>query len=214
LIEINLLTSGAEKRRNAPARSRSLSMPKLSLGSEPTIPVLAALAVLVLLGSGFSWWRLGAQHANLTSTIEREARDSVAFASTIELVQMLRSREDTIRQRIGVIRSVDEGRYVWAHLLDEISRAVPAYTWLNALSSQQDDASSPTVTLQGNAGSTQALTRFMKNLEASPFIRNVTLVTSEQASEAGRSFQKFTLEARYEHPDQAILEMVPVIITD
>jgi Tfp pilus assembly protein PilN len=212
LIEINLLTSGEKKRRPA-ATKRSISVPRISLGSEPSITVLGVLAVLVLVGSGFFWMRLGSQKAELTSTIAKEVQDSIAFASTIELVETLRAREDTIRQRIGIIRSVDEGRYVWAHILDEISRAVPAYTWLNGVSSaHQEDA--PSFTLQGNAGSTQALTRFMKNLEASPFIRDVTLVTSEQSSEAGRSFQKFTLEARYKRPDPAILEMVPVIITD
>ena len=30
----------------------------------------------------------------------------------------------------ATIRSVDSDRYVWPHLLDEVTRALPPYTWL------------------------------------------------------------------------------------
>jgi len=65
--------------------------------------------------------------------------------------------------------------------------------------------------VEGNAATTQALTRFMKNLEASPFIRDVALVTSEQTQTQGRTYLKFTLEARWEQPDSTLIETVPVV---
>jgi Tfp pilus assembly protein PilN len=69
----------------------------------------------------------------------------------------------------------------------------------------------PVFTLEGNAGSTEALTRFMKNLEASPMIREVSLVTSERDDVQGRTVLKFTLEARWEEPDSAFVETVPLL---
>jgi Tfp pilus assembly protein PilN len=116
-----------------------------------------------------------------------------------------------------VIREVDQRRYVWPHLLDEISAAVPDFTWLSEIASAEaadTTAGALSFTLQGSAGSTQALTRFMKNLEASPFIRAVTLVTSEQAEEAGRALHRFTLEARYESPDSTAIVTVPIITVE
>jgi hypothetical protein len=65
--------------------------------------------------------------------------------------------------------------------------------------------------VEGSAGTTQALTRFMKNLEASPMIQGVALVTSEQQEVEGRTFLRFTLEARWEQPDSAFVETVPVV---
>jgi Tfp pilus assembly protein PilN len=65
--------------------------------------------------------------------------------------------------------------------------------------------------VEGNAATTQALTRFMKNLEASAFIRDVALVTSEKAENQGRAYLKFTLEARWEQPDSTLVETVPVV---
>jgi len=69
----------------------------------------------------------------------------------------------------------------------------------------------PGFNLEGNAATTQSLTRFMKNLEASPFIRDVALVTSEQTQTQGRTYLKFTLEAAWEQPDSTLIETIPVV---
>lgn len=185
--------------------------------------------VLVLLLVGFGFWRVTAHASDLEARVAQEAADSSRFATTIELVNALRARQDTIQQKIDVIRSVDRRRYVWPHLMDEVSRAVPQYTWLTSISASEPAAPpapadstaaaapapvGPRFTIEGNAGSTQALTRFMKNLEASPFIREVTLVTSEQTVVENRTIHRFSLEATYETPDSGMIETVPIIVTD
>ena len=73
------------------------------------------------------------------------------------------------------------------------------------------ESAGPVFNLEGNAGSTEALTRFMKNLEASPMIREVTLVTSQREEVLGRTVHRFTLEARWEEPDSGFIETVPLI---
>ena len=73
--------------------------------------------------------------------------------------------------------------------------------------------SGPTFNVEGHAGATEALTRFMKNLEASPMIRDVSLVTSQQEQVQGRTVLKFTLEARWEEPDPGFVETVPLLTT-
>ena len=217
MIEINL-APGAEAGRSTMGRRASLSLPKLSsVGADSRSVLMGAGGLLLLLLIGFLVWRSGRHRDELRAQIEAEATDSTRFATTIELVQALRARQDTIQQKIGVIREVDQRRYVWPHLLDEISAAVPPFAWLTEISSTEArDTTNPglTFTMQGSAGSTQALTRFMKNLEESPFVREVTLVTSEQAEESGRSVHRFTLEARYETPDETAIETVPIVIVD
>ena len=211
-------------------------MPKLS--GDPRLAALGAAALIFLLWAGYSFWSTGSKRTELTAQVERETADSVRLARTISLMQQLQSRRDTIERKIDVIRSVDGQRYTWPHLLDEISRSVPPYTWLAKLTTTEDEEEAapaaapapaggdsaaaaapapppvpvgPAFTIEGNTGSTQALTRLMKNLEASPMIHQVALVTSEQASQQGRTFLKFTLEARYETPDSALIETVPVL---
>lgn len=218
-----------------------------AIGGDPRIAGAGALALLAILLIGVAFWRLGVKEEELAARVAREAADSTRFATTINLINTLQARQDTIEQKIGVIREVDQRRFVWPHLLDEISSATPEYTWLAQISSIEAPAPAapaaarpqarsragrgrgaaaadtaapppapvrpvgPTFTLQGNAGSTQALTRFMKNLEASAFIRDVTLVTSEQVVEAGRTLHRFTLEAKYELPDSSAIQTIPIV---
>lgn len=191
---------------------------------------LAALGIVVLLWVAYSFWRTGERQDELADQIAQEVADSTRFASTIGLLDAVRARQDTIQQKIGVIRSVDTRRYEWPHILDEVSRAMPSFTWLSKVAASDpapaapvapgDSAAAgpppvpegPAFTIEGNTGSTQALTAFMKRLEESPFIRDVGLVTSEQVTEEGRTFQKFTLEARYETPDPAFVQAIPVLL--
>jgi Tfp pilus assembly protein PilN len=216
-------------------------MPKLS--GDPRLAALGVAALLFVLWAGYAFWSTGSKRTELAAQVERETADSVRLARTISLMNQLQARRDTIERKIDVIRSVDGQRYTWPHLLDEISRAVPQYTWLAKLTTTEEDEPAPVAappagqapaandsaakaaaappvpevpagpafTIEGNTGSTQALTRLMKNLEASPLIEQVALVTSEQANQQGRTFLKFTLEARFETPDSALIETVPVI---
>ncbi|MBA4159603.1 MAG: PilN domain-containing protein [Gemmatimonadetes bacterium] len=214
MIEINLLPGGDKRRPTrqsaAPASSRrALKVP--GFGADPWMVGLGAAAVLLLLAAAGIWWSTASATTRLESQIAQEVTDSTRYAATIDLVTSLRARQDTIQQKIEVIRSVDTRRYVWPRVLDEISRSVPAFTWLGKMESAEGDGG-PTLTLEGSAGSTQALTRFMKNLEASPFIRDVTLVTTEQVEAEGRTLNRFTLEARYEAPDSTFIETIPVVV--
>jgi Tfp pilus assembly protein PilN len=237
LIEINLLPSGAA-RRPAARGERPLARPASS--ADPRVAALAGAALLVVALGAFAFWKQGAQRDELNAQIDRERADSVRLARTIALMKSIESRRDTIEQKMAVIRSVDGRRYQWPHLLDEISRAVPPYTWLtrvaaiapppapptpaNAAPAPGDSAKGdsakaalppppppPGFNVEGDAATTQALTRFMKNLEGSPFIRDVALVTSEQTQTQGRTYLKFTLEAHWEQPDSTLIETVPVV---
>src|SRR5690606_11701758 len=162
-------------------RPSAVKLPSLpSLSGESKAPLFAAAGVAVLLMVVYSMWSLGARHSELEAQVQAEVRDSTRFAGTIEMVNALQARQDTMQLKIGIIQEVDQRRYVWPHLLDEISASVPQYTWLsriNAMPPADTLDTAPGIALQGNAGSTQALTRLIKNLEGSPFIRNVTLVT-------------------------------------
>lgn len=199
------------------------------MGGDTRTLGLAALGVVALLAFGWLFWSQGSRQAALDSRVSSEVADSSRFAATIALVSDLQARQDTIRQQIAVIRDVDQRRYVWPRLMDEVSRALPAFTWLSQITSTPAAAaeaaadttgtteavtSGPVFTVQGNAGSTQALTRFMKNLEDSSFIRDVTLVTSEQVEVEGRMLHRFTLEARYETPPSEAVETVPYVVVE
>jgi Tfp pilus assembly protein PilN len=216
VIEINLLSTG-ENRRGTRRRAGGVSLlaKGSTLGMDPWTLGLGATGVLVLLVAGWSHWSTSSAMSRLDTEIAQEVTDSTRYATTIALVSGLKARQDTIQQKIEVIRGVDTRRYIWPRIMDEVSRSVPAQAWLTKLSAAGADRTterSPAFTIEGAAHSTQSLTGFMKNLEISPFIRDVTLVTTEQVASEGRVFNRFTLEARFEVPDAAYIETIPVVV--
>ena len=62
----------------------------------------------------------------------------------------------------------------------------------------------------------QALTLFMRDLEASPFVRNVQLAHSEPAQSqvqgSSRELTEFTLDAEYERPTRDVLRTVTISV--
>jgi hypothetical protein len=65
----------------------------------------------------------------------------------------------------------------------------------------------------GNTVDIQALTRFMKVLEASPFVQNVNLAKSNIATVDGKEVTEFQLDAEYQRPDATAIRTTPVALS-
>ena len=138
---------------------------------------------------------------------------------------------------MAIIQSIDDSRYLWPHLLEEISNALPQYTWLTVVTQTSTPPSSAVTERPGRSlaawrseganrgrkegargfgarpasrttkfrivGHTvdiQALTLFMKTLEASPFIQNVQLTRSDLVLVDTWEVNDFQLEAESQKP--------------
>ncbi|MDQ3426604.1 MAG: PilN domain-containing protein [Gemmatimonadota bacterium] len=133
---------------------------------------------------------------------------------------------DSLVSQIGVIRSVDGDRYVWPHLLDEVTKALPAYTWLVDLSvagnsvapaapadtTGDSTAVAPAVQFDvtGRTMDIQSYTRFLRQLEASPWIVDVTPVSAQTVVEKERPVTAFIIRATYRDADSAYIRTVPL----
>lgn len=147
--------------------------------------------------------------------IEQAVQDSVRYSTIIAKQDELRARRDTLAQKLVMIQEVDAGRYIWAHLVNEISRALPDYTWLIRIEATGGVEGRPAFQLRGRTGNTFALTRFLKDLEASPFIRDVQLATTESVrAENERVVHEFVITASYEEPPLELLTTIPLQVGD
>lgn len=143
---------------------------------------------------------------------------------------------DSLVAQIGVIRTVDGDRYIWPHVLDEVTKALPAYTWLvdmgsaapavapqapqtpkQAAAAKEDTTAalpvvSPAVVfnVNGRTVDIQAYTRFLRQLEASPWITEVTPVSAQTVVEKERPVTAFTIRATYRQADSAYIRTVPL----
>jgi type IV pilus assembly protein PilN len=141
---------------------------------------------------------------------------------------------DSLLAQITVIKSVDGDRYIWPHLLDEITKALPAYTWLTDLGvsapapasgaaatpakpagAKPDSSAVPSAPppvmfqINGRTIDIQAYTRFLRQLEASPWIQDVTPVSAQTVVEKERPVTAFTIRASYNRADSAYIRTAP-----
>jgi Tfp pilus assembly protein PilN len=216
LIEVNLLPGG--KKKSAGRKKLALSMPKLG-GRLPEVDRWSAgvgiVVLAVLLISGWLFFSVRGEREELEVQTEVAVRDSIRLADILDESSLLQARADSIAARVAAIQEIDQNRYVWPHLMDEVARSLPDYAWLTNLF-QITDGEELAFQIQGQAGTYFALTTFMQNLEASQFIRNVQLIESRQVAVSAddtrgdRLLYEFTLEAEEQRPPAEMIETVPL----
>lgn len=213
MIEVNLLPGDGKKGRARRRRSFKLSLPSGIPGDRWTIGA-GVLAVVAVAAIGWLYLGVAGQAEELELEIEAAVQDSVRFAGLIENTESLQARRDSIASRVAVIQEIDGNRYVWPHIMDEVARALPEYTWLTRV--EQVTGGSPLIfRIEGRAGTYFSLTSLMERLEASPFLRGTRLVSTDQVvievgGGAQRRVYEFSLEAEYREPPADLIETEPL----
>ncbi len=213
MIEVNLLPGG-RKRAAKGKKGGGFKLPRI--GGLPTDRwVLGAAGIGIAAAAVIAWLFLGVRTGREETQValDEAVQDSVRFSDLIARTQLLTARRDSIAQRVGIIQGIDQNRFVWAHTLDEIGRALPDYTWLAELTQVSNDP--VTLRLVGQAGNNFALTVFMEQLETSPFLQGVTLIQSQQefvgqGTNGQQVVQGFVLEVGYVQPPMEFLQTVPL----
>jgi Tfp pilus assembly protein PilN len=216
MIQVNLVPGAAKKRATR-------RMPQIgALGSLPSFKALPKLDRLTLFAvvtwltmiplTGYMFVSARSRVKELNVSIEGALADSTKYANIIAANKKLIERRDTIAQKVNIIQKIDANRYVWAHIMDEVSRSLPPYTWLMKIETQPLDSTEtgPKFRIEGRTGNNFALTKYLQDLEASPFIKNVKLQATELVRENEKLVYSFVLEASYEEPPPDVIETVPL----
>jgi Tfp pilus assembly protein PilN len=249
MIEINLLPGSGKKKsgRSGGGAARKINFGALIAGITQRIrdPWLISAVGAVVLSIGIVGGTYLYQDQRLASLASQETSalaDSTRYAAALKERLKADARRDTLLRRMNLIRAIDEDRFIWPHVLDEVSKALPPYTWLNSLAfmgtpqgsinvaaSAKPDAGGDDkakkkakkvdvevprdevrIRMIGLTPDIQALTRFMRQLEASPFFADVQLNNSQLASDQGKDVTQFTLDVTYTRPDTSVIRRVPL----
>jgi Tfp pilus assembly protein PilN len=242
MIEINLLPGAGRKPRSrgAGVDFASVASGLVSKVKDPLL--LGAIASVLVAGLviGGLFWHQRAQNVALDETLQKAEQDSINYSGVIREQRKAQAQRDSVVSQVNLIKSFDDKRFVWPHIMDEVSRALPPYTWVTSLTQSNvtsvapapatpppaakgakagppavDSSSVPRVQFRiiGNTVDIQALTRFMKVLEASPFIENVQLERSSIIIVEGKEITEFALTAAYQTPDPSSIRTVPVSLS-
>jgi Tfp pilus assembly protein PilN len=266
MIEINLLPGDGKKKRRAKTSSPAkfefnLKPPPWLAGLTEKITdkyMLGAVAAAGISGAliVFMFIHQAAKASELDDRETKAVKDSAQFGAVLAAKAKAEASRDSLFQQIAIIKSIDDSRYLWSHLMYEISNALPQYTWLTeitqtsaprsvaaadttkraatpvdstqsaqqrtaernrALKARSDSMLAAAKDLKfkivGRTVDIQALTRFMKSLEASPFIQNVQLSRSDLVQAEGKEVTEFTLEAETQSPPAFAIKTVPLVVS-
>src|SRR5688572_29562823 len=136
MIEINLLPGAGKKSRGGRSAVAGIGSALSGIGAKVKDPYLlfavgTTAAAVLLVGALFV-----RQESLTNSLIEREqqeVQDSTRHAAVLNEKRAAEARRDSVLAQLDVIRRIDDNRFVWPHLMDEISRVMPAYTWLTGI---------------------------------------------------------------------------------
>jgi type IV pilus assembly protein PilN len=263
MIQINLLPGDGKKKRRAKTGSGSAFQFHPSqwfagitekITDKYLLGAIAAATLSVLL-IGFMFIHQTAQASSLEERENKAMKDSAQFTAVLDAKTKAEATRDSLYQQIAIIKSIDDSRYLWSHLMYEVSNALPQYTWLTEITqtsqpksvaavdttakkvatdstkspkqqrAERDrvrkahadsllaDAKQLQFKIVGHTVDIQALTRFMKSLEASPFIQNVQLTRSDLVQAEGKEVTEFTLQAETQTPPPFAIKTVPLIVS-
>lgn len=232
MITVNLKPGLKRKRAGSPLAGAVAGVKAFgSKVKDPALLVAVAAWVGVAGFLGYNWFSNTTALRALEPQLEQTRAEHQRFKTFLDQKHKQEQIRDSLLTQITTIRSVDGDRYVWPHVLDEVTRALPSYTWLVDLSpvaappppqptaaqakdkkQQPADTAPKTIAFQlnGRTVDIQAYTRFLRNLEASPWIMNVTPVSAQTIVEQERAVTAFTIRAEFKQADSAYIRTAPL----
>lgn len=248
MIEINLLP-GAKKSKRSASSSIDLKAMFGDLGQRIKDPWLISAIASGIIGLGaiaFLYTRSSAKESELTDLEQKAVQDSTRFAAVLRERDIAEAQRDSVVRQIAIIRAIDGSRFVWPHVMDEVVKALPPYTWVKSLQqtsavpsvspeveagvatssvgkskatlqAEADEAAAArvlTARLVGQSVDLQAITRFVRQIEDSPWLESVSLTRTENvlAPPSNKEVIEFTIEMRVSRPDSTQIRRVPLTI--
>ena len=136
MIEINLLP-GKKRKAAGGGAGFKFALPDFRglLASIKNPWLLAASATsLIVVGGGLLWFITQSTRLRVAQNRRTEVQaEKRRFDAVIAQKRQSEKIRDSLMAEITVIRGIDADRYIWPHVLDQITKALPPYTWLTGI---------------------------------------------------------------------------------
>lgn len=237
MITVNL-RPGIKRKRSRGSPFAGVLEGLRGAGSRVKDPILLGAVgawTIVLAFLAWTWVSTATELSALEPKLEQTRAEHKRFKTFLEQKRKQEVIRDSLQRQIATIKSVDGDRYIWPHVMDEVTKALPAYTWLIDLkvsglpqgaqgvapvapapgdTTKKVDSVvvAPAVMFEVNGRTVdiQAYTRFLRNLEASPWITDVMPVSAQTVVEQERAVTAFQIRATYREADSAYIRTVPL----
>jgi len=227
MIEINLLPGPKKKRKASAGIGISLDQFKAIFDQvkDPLLVGAVACWVVGILVIAFFYTTDTGRMGRLQEELTRVEQEQKRFQVMIDQKRKAERLRDSLVAEINVIRSIDGERFVWGHILEEVTRALPDYTWLVSVEPLSAGPAAPApgdsavaapavrIQVEGRTSDIQAYTRFLRQIAESPWITSIVPGPTNTVQEQDRPVIAFSLSAQYRRADSAYIRTAPLIQT-
>ncbi len=193
MIRINLLKPESKEFREGPA------VPGPEFRAKKPFPFTSvfALLLIVVLAAGFLLQRrmINQERERLQAAQAEKQKLEYVIAKLDELEK----QKAVFERKIGLINQLRALQDSAVTIMDELSRRLPDWVWLTEVSSQGQ-----MIQIKGNALSNNLIADYIYNLESSPHLSNINLISSTQRSGRNAQFLEFSLTLNYVLPEAAL----------
>ncbi|HEU4401157.1 MAG TPA: PilN domain-containing protein [Candidatus Polarisedimenticolia bacterium] len=165
MIKINLLQQTQPGKAKAPATPRFEGVGTLGQNF-----LMIAVVVLALLFIGWRWYSLESEHRELAREIAKAEQEKQRLQAIIKKGQEYKAKKELLQRKITLITQLKRNQSGPVHLLDEVSKQLPDFLWLDGM-----NESGFNVSIQGKATTYNAVSNFYNNLTGSRYFQNVVL---------------------------------------
>jgi Tfp pilus assembly protein PilN len=185
MIKINLLA----ERKAAKTKSATATF-KFEMGGAQNFLLAGIMIVGLLVAAGWSWARISeldrVTQAKITAQAELKRLEEIR-----KKAEAFKAQKELLERKINLITELKKKQAVPVHILDQVSRNLPEFMWLDSLT-----ANSNAINIVGKATTYNAVSNLYDNLRASGQFTDVVLGKTTEISEG----VSFSLTCRYSPP--------------
>jgi len=185
MIRINLLKPESKDIRE-PAVTPGITEEAPKKG--PNLGSLIFLVLVIGLGALYFFQQKAFKRENALLATARQEKSQLQYVEA-KLEEQRQARE-SLDRKITLIESLNAQRDMAPRLMDELSRRLPEWVWLNEVIYD-----SKGIQIKGRALSNNLVADYISSLESSPQVMNVNLVSSTQRTTQKDQFLEFSLRA-------------------
>jgi Tfp pilus assembly protein PilN len=165
MIKINLL---AEKKPSKAARSgATIQMGEVRSGRNI---LLIGLLFLGLTVAGGWWWMLDRSIADWQTKLSDADKEIKRLEAALKKSEEYEAQKALLARKITLITDLKKQQEVPVHILDQISRNLPDFLWLESMTANKSK-----INISGKATTYAAVSNFYSNLNESGYFTEVEL---------------------------------------
>jgi type IV pilus assembly protein PilN len=165
MIKINLI---AEK-KSAKTKPAGGGM-KLEAGAETRNLLLVAILLLGVIVSGVWWYAKNRELDEWQGKIQEAQKELARLEEVQKKGDYYKAQKERLERQIQLVTDLKKQQQVPVHILDQVSKNLPDFLWLDAMTAQANQ-----ISVRGNATTYNAVSNFYNNLNNSGYFQSVVL---------------------------------------